>query len=171
MAQVDMSRLFVAVWPPTDVVEAMTDIDQPKDQGVRWVPMENRHVTLHFLGEADPPDVIAALDRVDLPAATARLGPAFDALAEHSLVVPVGGLDELAAVVRRAVGPLGSFRSRRRFVGHLTVARLTRRARPARSIGQRFEAEFDVHEIALVDSTLHPAGAVYETIAAWPTIR
>jgi RNA 2',3'-cyclic 3'-phosphodiesterase len=166
-----MSRLFVAAWPTADVIDLMTDVEQPNDHGVRWVPMENRHITLHFLGEADPDDVIAALDQAELPAVAARLGPAFDALAEHSLVIPVAGLDGLASAVRRAVAPLGSFQSKRRFVGHLTVARLARRARPARSIGRRFEAEFDVDEVALVDSTLHPAGAVYETITTWPTTR
>ncbi len=165
------SRLFVAVWPPAHVIEAMSDVEQPKDQGVRWVPMENRHITLHYLGEADPSQVTAALDQVALPAATVHLGPAFDALAEHSLVVPAAGIDELAAVVSHAVGPLGSFRSKRRLFGHLTVARLGRRARPVRSIGRRFDAEFDVDEVALVGSTLHPAGAVYETIATWPTVR
>lgn len=164
-----MSRLFIAVWPPDHVIAQMTDIEQPKDQGVRWVPMENRHVTLHFLGEADPDEVVAALDRIDLPAARATFGPAFDALAEHSLVIPVDGVDELAAAVRRAVAPLGSFQSKRRFIGHMTVAKLRRGARPERSIGRRFDASFDVDQVALVESTVHPDGVEYDTLAAWAT--
>ena len=165
-----MSRLFIAVWPPESVIEQMSDIEQPKDKGVRWLPMETRHITLHFLGEADPDDVVGALERCRLPSAVARLGPAFDSFAEHCLVIPAGGLDELAAIVKRAVEPLGTFRSRRRFVGHLTIAKLGRGARPDRSIGRRFDAQFDVEEIALVESTLLAGGAEYETLATWPTM-
>jgi 2'-5' RNA ligase len=49
------------------------------------------------------------------------------------------------------------------------VARLARNARPHRSAGRPFDASFDVDEVALVASTLTDAGAVYETVGAWPT--
>jgi 2'-5' RNA ligase len=32
-------------------------------------------------------------------------------------------------------------------------------------------AEFDVEEVALVQSRLEPDGARYTTIGAWPTVR
>jgi 2'-5' RNA ligase len=35
-------------------------------------------------------------------------------------------------------------------------------------VGQRFDAAFDVGEIAMVASTLQPDGAEYETLATWP---
>ncbi|HSL74214.1 MAG TPA: RNA 2',3'-cyclic phosphodiesterase [Ilumatobacteraceae bacterium] len=164
-----MTRLFVAVWPPDDVLEQLADMERPKDPGVAWVPLENLHVTLRFLGEADIDEVTARLDDVPLPAATAVVGPAFDLLGERSLITPVAGVDDLAAVVQQAVRGLGTERERRRFQGHITVARLARRARPARSAGRRFDATFDVTEVALVASTLQPSGAVYETVATWPT--
>lgn len=166
-----MSRLFVAIWLPESVIQRLSDTEQPKDPGVRWVPIENRHITLRFLGDADPDEVIGALALAELPAAVARLGPAFDSFGGHSLVIPADGLDELAATVSRSVGSLGEFRSTRRFVGHVTVAKLRRGARPTRSIGQRFGAEFDVDEIALVESTLRPDGAEYETLATWDVGR
>jgi 2'-5' RNA ligase len=164
-----MSRLFVAVWPPSTVVVQLEDLEQPRDQGVRWVPMENRHITLHFLGEADPEAVMEALDAASLLRAHAHLGPAIDALTQRALVIPVTGLDELADAVRTRVRKLGSDQSRRAFVGHLTLARLARDARPHRSIGRPFSADFVVGEIALVESTLTSTGAVYETLASWPT--
>jgi 2'-5' RNA ligase len=164
-----MTRLFVAIWPPHDVLDALADVERPRDQGVKWVPQENLHVTLRFLGDADVDDVIARLDDVNLPAATAVVGPAFDLLGERSLVSPVAGVDDLAAVVRQALRGLGTERERPRFQGHITVARLARRARPHRSAGRRFHASFDVTEVALVASTLRDTGAVYETVATWPT--
>ena len=164
-----MTRLFVAIWPPDDVLERFADVERPKDPGVKWVPQENLHITLRFLGDADVDEVSDRLDQVLLPAATAVLGPAFDLLGERSLVTPVAGVDELAGVVQQAVRGLGSERERPRFQGHVTVARLARRARPHRSAGRRFETSFDVTEVALVASTLRDTGAVYETVGTWPT--
>jgi RNA 2',3'-cyclic 3'-phosphodiesterase len=164
-----MTRLFVAIWPPDDVLERLADVERPKDQGVKWVPPENLHITLRFLGDADVDEVTARLDDVPLPAATAVVGPAFDLLGERSLVSPVAGVDDLADVVRSALRGVGTERERKRFQGHITVARLARGARPRRSAGRRFDATFDVTEIALVASTLHDTGAVYETVETWPT--
>ena len=164
-----MTRLFVAIWPPGDVLDRFADMERPKDQGVKWVPQENLHVTLRFLGEADIDEVSARLDDVTLPAATAVIGPAFDLLGERSLVTPVSGIDDLAAIVQQALRGLGTEPERRRFQGHVTVARLGRRARPRRSAGRRFDAGFEVTEVALVASVLRDTGAVYETVATWPT--
>ncbi len=164
-----MSRLFLAIWPPDEVLDRLADMERPKDQGVKWVPQENLHITLRFLGDADEAEVVDRLDEVLLPAATAVVGPAFDLLGERSLITPVTGVDELAAVVQQAVRGLGTEPERRRFQGHITVARLARNARPRRSAGRRFDATFDVTEVALVESTLRDTGAVYDTVATWPT--
>jgi RNA 2',3'-cyclic 3'-phosphodiesterase len=164
-----MTRLFLAIWPPDDVLDRLADMERPKDQGVKWVPQENLHITLRFLGDADEAEVADRLDEVLLPAATAVVGPAFDLLGERSLITPVAGVDDLASVVQQAVRGLGTEPERRRFQGHITVARLARNARPQRSAGRRFDATFDVTEVALVESTLRDTGAVYETVATWPT--
>jgi 2'-5' RNA ligase len=164
-----VTRLFVAAWPSDDVLDLLASAERPRDQGVAWVPEENLHVTLRFLGDADADEVIARLDRTDLPHATAVIGPAIDVMGERALVLPVAGVDELAAVVHRALRGLGTEPERRRFVGHLTVARLRRGARPDRSVGRRFDATFTVDDVALVASTLTPDGPVYETVATWPT--
>lgn len=164
-----MARLFVAIWPPEEVLDRFADLERPKDPGVKWVPQQNLHITLRFLGDADIDEVSDRLDQVLLPAATAVLGPAFDLLGERSLITPVAGVDELAGVVQTTVRGLGTERERRRFQGHVTVARLGRNARPRRSAGRPFEASFDVTEVALVASTLAETGAVYDTVATWPT--
>ena len=164
-----MTRLFVAIWPPDDVLDRLADVERPKDQGVKWVSQENLHITLRFLGDADETEVAERLDEVLLPAATAVVGPAFDLLGERSLISPVAGVDDLASVVQHAVRGLGTEPERRRFQGHITVARLARNARPRRSAGRRFDATFDVTEVALVASTLRDTGAVYDTVATWPT--
>jgi RNA 2',3'-cyclic 3'-phosphodiesterase len=161
--------LFVAVWPPEELLDRLADVERPRDPGVKWIPQENLHITLRFLGDADIDEVGERLDDVLLPAATAALGPAFDLRAERSIVLPVAGVDDLAEVVERAVRGVGTANERRRFVGHLTLARLAKRARPGRSVGRLFDASFEVAEIALVASTLTDRGSIYETVDTWPT--
>lgn len=160
-------RLFVAAWPDDDMLADLDELERPRDPGVRWVARENLHVTLCFLGDADPDDAAERLSALEAPSADARLGPAVDALGEHSLVIPVAGLDALAASVGEVLHGVGSAPRRRRFNGHLTVARLRRGARPRRALGMAFDGGFPVHTVALVESTLTPEGARYETLDTW----
>lgn len=162
-----MARLFVAVWPPEEVVAELYALHRKDQRGVHFVRAENWHLTLRFLGEARPADVAAALDDAVLPATHVALGPAVDVFYERALIVPASGLDALSAEVERVTGDLGE-PPRKRFVGHLTVARLHRRAQMPRTLGEPISAGFDVDEIALVQSRLHPDGARYETLATWP---
>jgi RNA 2',3'-cyclic 3'-phosphodiesterase len=162
------SRLFIAVWPPDHVAEALRALHRKDERGVRFVPPDNWHVTLRFLGDADERAASDALDRAALPSAQARLGPAVDVLAQRALVVPVSGVDALAAAVIGATRRIGEPPGRR-FVGHLTIARLARRVRLPRAMGAMIAAEFDVDEVALVRSRLDPRGARYETVRTWPT--
>jgi 2'-5' RNA ligase len=161
-----MARLFVAVWPPEDVVSELTALPRKDLRGVRFVRPENWHITLRFLGETDPEAVIGALEG-PFPPAVARLGPGVDALADRAVVVPVAGVDELAGVVADRTRQLGE-PPRKRFAGHLTLARVKRHARLPSVLGMTVTESFTVEEVALVRSRLHPDGARYETIETWP---
>ncbi len=162
-----MARLFVAVWPPEEVVAGLTALHRKDQRGVRFVRPENWHITLRFLGNADPDEVIAALTGTTLAPARAHLGPAIDIIAERALVIPVDGLDALAGRVTERTSRIGE-PPRKRFVGHLTLARLKSHVPMPRALGALVSAEFDVREIALVQSLLDPQGARYETIETWP---
>jgi RNA 2',3'-cyclic 3'-phosphodiesterase len=162
-----MARLFIAVWPSDEVAEALTALPRKDQRGVRFVRPENWHVTLRFLGEADPHEVIEALDGATFAPARARLGPAVDVIADRALVVPVAGVDELARTVTERTRDIGK-PPRKRFVGHVTVARLKPHARMPHALGALVGVEFDVEEVALVQSRLHPQGARYETLHPWP---
>ncbi|MFT5979078.1 MAG: 2'-5' RNA ligase [Candidatus Azotimanducaceae bacterium] len=164
-----MSRLFLAVWPTANVVEMLTELPRKDQQGVRFVAPENWHATLRFLGEADIDDVCEAMNRAELPAAVARVGPAIDMLGTHSAMAPVSGIDPLSAAVVEATAGLGSLDPRPTFTGHITIARVKRGAIVRKVVGMLCQAEFDVDEVALVESRLHPDGARYATVATWPT--
>ncbi len=162
-----MARLFIAVWPPEEVVADLMALRRKDQRGVRFLPPENWHVTLRFLGEAHVDEVADALDRTRLEACTARLGPGVDALGERSLVLPVAGVDELAAAVADTTATIGE-PPRKRFVGHLTLAKVRPRAPMPDLLGALAQMSFDVEEIALVASTLRPEGARYDTVGTWP---
>jgi len=57
---------------------------------------------------------------------------------------------------------------RKRFVGHLTLARIKPHADMPPALGAYLTAAFEVEEIALVRSRLHSDGARYDTLATWP---
>jgi LigT like Phosphoesterase len=58
-----VARLFVAVWPPDEVLETLRAPGRRDRRGVRFVHPNKWHITVRFLGQADPATVAAALDR------------------------------------------------------------------------------------------------------------
>jgi 2'-5' RNA ligase len=164
-----MSRLFVAVWPPADVLERLAALPRPDEPGVRWVDPAGWHVTLRFLGDADAGECAAALSGIEAPASApmARLGPAVSRLGRSVLCVPCAGLDRLAEVVVEATASLGRPPDPRPFAGHLTLARLGARGSCGLA-GHRFEASFPVADITLVASEPRPGGSRYEILDRIP---
>jgi len=163
-------RLFVAVWPSDDAVEELRALRRKDQRGVRFTTPEQWHVTLRFFGDADPDRVSTALDDAFLPQCTARLGPGVDVKGERTVLVPVEGVDPLAAAVAEVTASIGE-PVRPQFLGHLTLARLARGATPPPVVGSYVWAEWPVDEIALVRSRLGPEGSRYDTLATWPTSR
>jgi RNA 2',3'-cyclic 3'-phosphodiesterase len=163
-------RLFVALRLPPDVVEVVAGLGRPALPGLAWTAPDQWHVTLRFLGEVADDEVAslrAALVDVGERAAprTARLGPATYRLHRGVLVVPVAGVDDLAAAVVDATSATGRPPERRPFAGHVTVARgRGRRPVPASLAGEAVSAAWEVGSLELVRSELHPAGARYETV-------
>lgn len=133
---------------------------------MRFVPPENWHVTLRFLGECDPAAVAEAIDGAVLTPTVARLGPAVDVIDGRLLAIPVTGVDDLAARIGRATANIGE-PPQKRFAGHLTVARMKSGSAMPSTLGALVDAEFDVREIDLVQSRLEPTGARYESLHTW----
>ena len=162
------SRLFVAVWSPPAFAEQLAFLPRPEQRGVRWVPPENWHVTLRFLGEADPADVGGRLDGATLPPATATLGPVVQRLGRGLVVVPVAGLDLLAAAVADVTSDIGQPIGDRGFRGHVTLARFRPSARCPLA-GTPVYATAAIDEIVLAQSLLSTSGARYEPVGRWST--
>ena len=179
-------RAFIAVELPTGARESLGSILQNLQAvvpvGVRWVRPEGIHLTLKFLGNIGAESVgpisqdmsrcAASINPFDL--FLSELG-AFPSLrAPRVIWIGLGGaMDALLGLQVSLEGELerlGYARERRPFSPHLTLGR-TREGMPApqrRGVGDdlaRASVEISevlpVKEIALIQSTLTPSGAIY----------
>ena len=162
-----MPRLFLAVFPPVEVMELLDQLERPEAEGLRWTGWEQWHITLRFLGEAEQGEVEDSLRGFRGSASTVRLGPASKRLGARLLALPADGLSELAAEVQSRTEGIGQPPERRRFTGHLTLARARKRM-PGTVVGLPFAAQFQATELWLVSSQLHPDGARYTRLCHWP---
>ncbi|ANK82816.1 MAG: 2'-5' RNA ligase [Rhizobiales bacterium NRL2] len=168
-------RLFIGIRLPEPVAErlAMTAGGVP---GARWIPRENLHLTLRFLGDTETPmaeDLVDELSALRAPAFDLRLagvGLFGDRRRTRMLwagVEPQPALTHLQKKVEQAAQRAGFEPERRKFHPHVTLARL--RDAP-RSRIQQFLHEngdlstppFEVVDFTLYRSFLSSDGARYE---------
>jgi 2'-5' RNA ligase len=156
--------VFVAILPPSVVLDQVAALRRPEHPGVRWTTRDQWHVTLRFLGEVpDPAPVADALDAASLARCSGVLGPEVAALGRRVVCLPVAGLDELAAGVVAATAEFGRPPEARPFHGHLTLARVTQGSLRD-LLGEPAAARFDVRTVRLVRSRLGPGGARYDDV-------
>lgn len=168
-------RLFVTAWPSDEVRGLLADFPRPADAAVRWTTREQWHVTLAFLGEVGEEQANALVDALrgaaeTCPVRAVTMGPATRRLGRGQLVVPVDGVDDLAAAVgQRGAAALGRSPEARPFRGHLTLARSRGKQHIPRALeGTPLAATWSVDAVALVRSHLGAGPARYETLAAVP---
>jgi len=174
-------RLFIAIELPNTVKRLLGGlrVDIP---GARWVPPEQIHLTLAFLGEVDE----AALERLTGELARIRVpefrlcfsGPGCFPDRRRPRVLWVGlephpRLKHLAAVVQEAVLACGIPREERPFSPHITLARL--RLSPSRGCDAFLDRQpqqklppFPVREFILFQSRLTPQGALHTPVRSFP---
>ncbi len=156
----NVPRLFVAVWPPDDLVRELAAMPRPDVDGLRWTRPERLHITLRFLGQCDETDATGALRHVSFAPATVTLGPTLRRLGRGVVMLPAGGVDDLAASVTEATAHIGQPPPNRRFTGHMTVARFRRDPPSGRWPPEglpTIDASFMASRLALV--RVEPSGA------------
>ncbi len=182
-------RLFFAINLPAeeqDRLHRATARLRAADLPVRWVPPQNLHVTLRFLGSVAG-QLVAGVQEAGARAAAGiapfdtRLGGigAFPNT-RRPRVIWVGvqkaePLLELHAALEQALAPLGFAPEDRAFQPHITLGRVRDGARPAElaRFGELAESVdytgvLPVRSLDLMRSELGPGGARYERIGAAP---
>lgn len=175
-----MHRLFVATRPPEDIRDLLIDTmdDSP---ALRWVPEDNLHLTLRFIGEVERPlanDIAAALVRVRFERFSLRIAGIgkFERRNGGALwagIEPRQPVAALAAKVERACQSAGVEPERRAFHPHITLARWNRRNAEAveaflRRNSYLASEPFAVDRFILFESRLSRHGPHYEEVADYP---
>jgi 2'-5' RNA ligase len=186
-------RIFLAVFLPDEVRDAVVGVIErlrsPGD-GVSWVKGENLHYTLRFMGELGDDGarrVAEAADEAAHPHAPFELSlgrPGCFPPKGAPRVLWVGAergaepLEALARDLEQGLRQRGFERADHPFRAHLTIGRV-RDWRPRRDDAagggggdwsQRLAAvevkapPFRVERLAVVHSTLHPAGSIYRVL-------
>lgn len=171
-----MHRLFVALPLPSDLTDTLLDT-MDGIEGARWQSEEQLHLTLRFAGELDPrqgEDLVTALSRVESPAFDLEIRGAghFERKGRpHTLWAGVAPSEPLAVLqrrVERACRAAGLPPETRKFVPHVTLARLNSGSGP---IGGWLAdnallsaGPWRVECFALYESRLTPYGSDYERL-------
>ena len=160
-----MMRLFFAIWPPAAAARALFHWAESATSGRRTAE-GNIHLTLAFLGKADPAKAIAAAQRVkspahELPLEKARFINRMVWVAPRTTPPALAALHEhLAMELYREEFIL----ERRPFAAHVTLIRDARRAElPAVPA-----VEWPVKEFVLVRSSVSSAGPSYTPVQRFP---
>lgn len=178
-----MNRLFVAIDLPDEVREQLASLERGIP-GARWIPPENLHLTLRFIGEVANDvmeDVAHALSNVEEPAFELSLAGVghFEKRARPTTlwadVEPNPALNRLQGRIESALQRVGLEPEGRRFRPHITLARLGgsdggRVSAFLAAHGLYRSAPFPVEAFALYSSFLRPEGSLYREEAVYPLL-
>jgi RNA 2',3'-cyclic 3'-phosphodiesterase len=175
-----MPRLFTALEIPRDAALSLSLL-RGGLPGARWIDVENYHLTLRFIGDVEghvADEIANALDRVrrpSFPLALSGVG-AFGSKKPHSIWAGVTASPDLAALqaeIERICQRIGVAADPRKFVPHVTLARLKNTspidvAHYLSARGNFSAASFRVGRFVLMSSRDSVGGGPYIVEEAWP---
>jgi RNA 2',3'-cyclic 3'-phosphodiesterase len=175
-----MPRLFTALEIPRDAALSLSLL-RGGLPGARWIDVENYHLTLRFIGDVEghvADEIANSLDRVrrpSFPLALSGVG-AFGSKKPHSIWAGVTASPDLAALqaeIERICQRIGVAADPRKFVPHVTLARLKNTspievAHYLSARGNFSAASFRVGRFVLMSSRDSVGGGPYIVEEAWP---
>lgn len=176
-----MPRLFTGLALPGSLAVELSML-RGGLAGARWIDVENYHLTLRFVGDIDAAaarDVHSALECIRRPPFTVTLSglEAFGGDKPRAIVAiarPAPALLELQAEHERLMRRIGLPAETRRFVPHVTLARLRKTSAPAVADylafrgGWLMSRTFEVDRFTLFSARDSVGGGPYVTEAVYP---
>ena len=175
-----MPRLFTGLEIPAEIGQTLSNL-RGGLPGARWVDPENYHVTLRFIGDIDDRlahEIASLLDGVRRRSFEVRFGNlmSFGGRKPRAVVVavePIQPLLELQSELERLMQRLGLEPEGRKFIPHVTLARLRDAssydvAEYLSSRGGFRSAPFKVSRFVLFSSRASQGGGPYVVEAAYP---
>jgi 2'-5' RNA ligase len=168
-------RVFVAVRVPDGVKEAVSALGtEIAGDGISLVKSANMHLTIRFIGEAQPGQIrelerrLAGIRFAKFNCRVRGVGVFPD---EHHVRVVWARAESggaLEALAKDVAGALKGFGGDERFSAHLTMARVKRKMDPGPFLRKHKDDDFGSFEVAsfeLIESVLGgPLGPQYRTI-------
>ncbi|MEO9336221.1 RNA 2',3'-cyclic phosphodiesterase [Mesorhizobium sp. SB112] len=175
-----MPRLFTALEITRDAAMSLSLL-RGGLPGARWIDVENYHLTLRFFGDIEghvADEIANALDRVRRPSFSLKLSGvgAFGSKKPHAVwagVTPTPELNALQAEIDRICQRLGLPADPRKFMPHVTLARLRNTspidvAHYLSARGNFAATPFKVGRFVLMSSRDSVGGGPYIVEEAWP---
>jgi 2'-5' RNA ligase len=175
-----MPRLFTGVEIPPEVGQALASL-RGGLPGARWIDPENYHLTLRFIGDVDDAtahdvaDMLGRIRRTDFELHMEGLG-SFGGRKPRAVVAkvtPAQGLMEVQAEQERLMQRIGLEPEGRKFMPHVTLARL--RDSTSRQVAEYLAARgyfrtssFRVSRFVLFSSRSSVGGGPYVVEEAYP---
>lgn len=157
-------RLFFASWPPRETAQALARwaSEVRNEIGGKLTAVENIHLTLAFLGNAEPDKAIAAARRAqgrrhELPIDAARYVKRNEMVWVGPETVPLF-LASLVADLQQSLLQEGFTLEERPFAAHVT---LIRKARRPSAIPPLPRVDWPVDELLLMSSRISASGSSY----------
>ncbi|GAB4484782.1 MAG: RNA 2',3'-cyclic phosphodiesterase [Thermodesulfovibrionales bacterium] len=183
-------RCFIAVPMPEPVISAIRPLLGKLARSgadVTWVPPENIHLTLKFLGETDEASLSRLKAALEKKVASCRpfcitiAGVGYFPSEKRPRVVWIGcgngAADGLHRAVEAAAAEAGFAPEERPFSAHLTIGRVRspkRLQEAARVLDGYSGTVFGtavISEVHIMKSDLKPAGAVYQSLSGIPLAK
>lgn len=173
-----MIRIFIGISIPNNIKAQIAAL-QGGIQGASWVPPENYHISLRFIGEVNETkkeDIAEALENIAFPAFSLSLnGLGIFSIKDdphHLWLKPIPD-EPLMKLYRKIENVLTNELSikaeTRKFTPHLTIAKL--KDSNTEKVGQFMQwhnlfksSEFEVKEYTLFESHLTNTGPVYKPL-------
>ena len=181
-----MRRIFVAVDISEQARQRAADYitglrDMSSSGGVSWVNANKLHLTLRFIGNCDDGEVQKVISSAQFAASRSSpinlnisgTGVFPNAKRARVLWLGVGGeVDKMAKTADLFNNAYGSKGEHEVFKPHLTIARVKDASKNREVISKHINSqfgpvEFEVSEIVVYESQLHPKGSVYSAVARY----
>ena len=179
-------RVFIGI-PAGDQVKSTLSLLQPivdcNSRHIKWIPLDNIHLTLSFLGDVSINKIPDIVQSVEQNIATSQfqlsiLGTGVFPLTKSPKVLWLGidkGIDELKLLHEQVVKSVSEFKDNyenNTFVPHISIARIRRLYRKIDVLPLMNSVyspiDLDVNSISMYESKLLPEGAQYSIINTFP---
>lgn len=185
-------RSFLAFELPVDIKRIIMEVSEDVKRlplNVRWVNVDNIHITTVFMGDVQEEqmgpiqDVVKDVCRGYGPFSIAIKGIGLFGSRRNPRVLWIGldgAIDRMACFkddLQKGLRPFGIKEEKRRFKPHLTLGRFRKGARTGTHLDDLLSKYHDltspdriIEELVLFKSDLKPGGAVYSRLNGWPLI-